>query len=516
MCAGKGSIMTDIFTLINNLSDDDIRLQLAFFDCVTIKGAAMETGSRLLSGMTDVANSLAQMFTSRLKLDYDYKKVSDMVDSRVAQLKPLQREQLLKMLEIKLMELVPSLQQLDINTQEGREKLSILVIDTAGSGYSVNRYMAPAHKLRIIADRYNAAFMDNLMQSLKNMTPEQLKEWSPIMDKAIGMADIETKRVVHKELMPDAFNGMGVLKCLRKQKTPMQLKLVIDCFGVAAFDYKAVEVKTMYQALRSFNKVSVYQLARLISIAVRKYDKPLYAADELMPSYVTGEEQVKADNEDKEYQVLVKQISEIAAQRAKNEKELENKEKQLEEAKERALAASEHYTNISLEFSELELKKDDYIAGLRTEAETKSYYARVNDAKRQLDRALEDSIAKKRRVEELNNQAAIAKDKKEFEEKQAEELMSAYNIKTDIRMNRLKRLWSAYYYRFTFKDAIFKHLAANYTRKQIVTIESMLKEIHDSRDWRVSLKDDRLYVYTGDKKPLVIICNDGILEDIEL
>lgn len=91
------------------------------------------------------------------------------------------------------MELVSLSQQIDINTQEGREKLSILVIDTAGSGYSISQYMAPAHKMRIITDKYNEAFMDNLMQSLKNMTPDQLKEWSPIMDKAIGMADIETK-----------------------------------------------------------------------------------------------------------------------------------------------------------------------------------------------------------------------------------------------------------------------------------------------------------------------------------
>ena len=48
--------MTDIFTLINQLPDDDIRLQLAFFDSVTLTSAAKETGSRLLSGFicTDV------------------------------------------------------------------------------------------------------------------------------------------------------------------------------------------------------------------------------------------------------------------------------------------------------------------------------------------------------------------------------------------------------------------------------------------------------------------------------
>ena len=71
--------MTDIFTLINQLSDDDIRLQLAFFDSVTLMSAAKETGSRLLSGMAEAASSLAQIFTDKLKMGYDYKKVSDMV-----------------------------------------------------------------------------------------------------------------------------------------------------------------------------------------------------------------------------------------------------------------------------------------------------------------------------------------------------------------------------------------------------------------------------------------------------
>ena len=107
--------------------------------------AAKETGSRLLSGMAEAASSLAQIFTDKLKMGYDYKKVSDMVEGRLTELKPVKREQLLKLMDIKLMELVSLSQQIDINTQEGREKLSILVIDTAGSGYSISQYMAPAH-----------------------------------------------------------------------------------------------------------------------------------------------------------------------------------------------------------------------------------------------------------------------------------------------------------------------------------------------------------------------------------
>lgn len=119
--------MTDIFTLINQLPDDDIRLQLAFFDSVTLTSAAKETGSRLLSGMADVANSFAQMFTDKLKVGYDYKKVSDMVDSRITELKAVKREQLLMMLDIKLMELVSLSHQIDISTQVAGKSFQYLL-----------------------------------------------------------------------------------------------------------------------------------------------------------------------------------------------------------------------------------------------------------------------------------------------------------------------------------------------------------------------------------------------------
>lgn len=50
--------------------------------------------------------------------------------------------------------------------------------------------------------------------------------------------------------------------------------------------------------------------------------------------------------------------------------------------------------------------------------ETKSYYARVNDVKRQLDRGLEDSEQKRRKKDELSNQVIIAQDRLELQEKE--------------------------------------------------------------------------------------------------
>ena len=59
--------MSDLYSILNNLTDDDIRLQLAFFDSVTIGNAVKETGSRIISGLADMANSFAEIFSSKLK-----------------------------------------------------------------------------------------------------------------------------------------------------------------------------------------------------------------------------------------------------------------------------------------------------------------------------------------------------------------------------------------------------------------------------------------------------------------
>lgn len=508
--------MINLFEIMTYLTDDDIRLQLAFFDCVTFTNAAKETGSRILSGLADVANSFAEIFSNKVKLEYDYKKVSDMVDNRVLQLKAVDREQLLSMLKIKLAELAGSQEQIDINTGNGQESLSQLIVTIAGNGYGINPYIAPAHKMTAISQKYNNAFMDNLSAAIKNMTVDQFKAWSLIMDRAIGMADIETKRAVHKELMPDSFNGMGVLKVLRKQKNNEQLKFVIECFGVEAFDYKTIEIRTMYQAIRRFNKISAFQFARLIDIAVRRYNRPLYAKDELMPSYKTGEDKVQADAKQKEYKALAGQVRNVLNEIDKCNKDIENKKKQLEEAQKRADKASQEYSEVSVNFSDLELKKDEYINGAHTENETKSYYSRVNDVKRQLDRSLEESEMRHKKCNELSNQVMILEEKSAAMQKQLESLNINFKNETEIKWKELKRLWSAYYYKFKFEDKLFEQLVSLYDNAQLVTIEAMLKEIHDSKNTEAYIKDGIMNVYTGDKKPAVIKCEGMTLEEIIL
>ena len=121
--------MSDLYSILNNLTDDDIRLQLAFFDSVTIGNAAKETGSRIISGLADMANSFAEIFSSKLKVEYDYKKVSDMVEAKYMQLKTADRVHLMSMLELKLLEIAGAQGSIDVSTVAGRDKLLMLVVN---------------------------------------------------------------------------------------------------------------------------------------------------------------------------------------------------------------------------------------------------------------------------------------------------------------------------------------------------------------------------------------------------
>ena len=159
----------------------------------------------------------------------------------------------------------------------------------------------------------------------------------------------------------------------------------------------------MYQAIRTFNKVSSLQLARMINIAVRRYNKPLYAKDELMPSYVAEDDKAKLE-QDMEYAALINQVKEIDGETDKLIKELEGIEKRQADAEEKLEKAKEHLDEVDKEFSELEAKKNEYMSGSHTEQETKSYYARVNEVKRQLDRASEEAGVRERKNQELLNQ----------------------------------------------------------------------------------------------------------------
>lgn len=500
--------MADLFDGIKMLSDNEIRMQLALFETVNFGNAVKETGYRFLAGLTDVVNAFAGMVSTKEPFEYELKKVSDMAHDRYLRYAAVGRSELDKMLKTKLIEQGRGIAGEEVSVDTDHEKLSLIIINSAAAGLNINKYITPAHKIEEIGIRYNSAFIANLHSYLVKMTESECREASQMMDMSLGMADMEVKRSVHKCLMPESFNGAGVIKVLRRQKKTDKLESVIECLGMEAFPYLDAEVRTIYQALRTLNRISDVQLARLVWKAAKAYGRKFYVREELLPSYISADIRAEEDAKEKVFRALIGQLESVRGDVGKCEREIENKERRLNETKAKMEEVSNQLEQSRSEFEQLEQKKDAYMNNAYSDQETRSYYSRVNEVKRRLDRAEEEYGRWEHKLNEqtgdvslLNSKLEVEKDRLETAEREADEKISEYAAK-------VRRNWVAYFFKFRFTDEIFKQIVIEFTRKELVYIEGMLKEMHDAKDMHIFLdKDNKVYVYIGKKAPAVIIYN---------
>ena len=99
--------MADIISEMDNMTDDEIRMQIALIDNVNIPNAVKETGHRLINVLADVANAFTESIGIKNSIDYEIKKVSDLVRDDTLKYKAVDRIQLKKMLWDRLCLMTP-------------------------------------------------------------------------------------------------------------------------------------------------------------------------------------------------------------------------------------------------------------------------------------------------------------------------------------------------------------------------------------------------------------------------
>ena len=129
-----------------------------------------------------------------------------------------------------------------------------------------------------------------------------------------------------------------------------------------------------------------------------------------------------------------------------------------------------------------ESRKDEYMNRTRPENETKDYYSEVNETKRRLDRAqaqLSKAGAKYREEEEKRSRA-------ESEKNTAMLNLEVVKRKTEEevreRAREIEKVWKAFFFRFSFEEDLFESVVIHFTRDEVLIIEEMLKELHESRN----------------------------------
>lgn len=196
----------------------------------------------------------------------------------------------------------------DMKDKEVKEQMSRYIIDEAASAYGINKYMSPAHKIEEISIRYNNAFLNNIMNQIRNLTAVQKKSYAEQVGRKLGVASMETNREVQKSLMPEKFNGEGIIDVLGRQRSTTKLEAAIRLLGEDAFWSTEAQVKTMYQAVRNMTRISKLQAAGYIWKVSHANDIKFYAPSDLMPSYIAADKKKAADDKDREYRVMCTQV----------------------------------------------------------------------------------------------------------------------------------------------------------------------------------------------------------------
>ena len=55
--------MAGLFEIFTRMTDDDIRIQIAFLKNITLANVAKETGNKMLGGFAGFANSITEAFS---------------------------------------------------------------------------------------------------------------------------------------------------------------------------------------------------------------------------------------------------------------------------------------------------------------------------------------------------------------------------------------------------------------------------------------------------------------------
>lgn len=496
--------MADIISEIDNMTDDEIRMQIALIDNVNIPNAVKETGHRLINVLADVANAFTESIGIKNSIDYEIKKVSDLVRDDTLKYKAVDRTQLKKMLWDRLCLMTPAIPKDEDNQKSTFEIVSKSIIDEAASVYMVNKYMSPAHKIEEISIRYNNAFLSNIMSQLRNLDALQKKEYAEQIGRRLGMASMDVKRQVQKTLMPEKFNGEGIIDALKKQRSTAKLEAVIKLLGFEAFKTPEAEIKTFYQALKSMTRISKMQAVRYVWKISKSGDKKFYVPVDLMPSYIPADEKAAADEAEKEYMLMCQQVDKAGKELDRCIKDEENKLSRLNDITEKYEAATSKYDEIQGEFQKLEDVKDDYIKNRKTEDESKRYYADVNETKRELDRNREDCEKKKKKLHDIEREYEESKRKTEEKRENASNLENIVKEQTLSRAKALKLKWCAFFFKFTFEDEVFESAVRQFNREELRNIEETLKEAHDSATMLAVGDEGQIKAYTGGKRTAVI------------
>jgi hypothetical protein len=474
--------MPDIYDGIKKMTDDEISMQIAFLNNVTLLNVAKETGNRVIGGLAELANAFTGAFSKKTTFDYQTTGVSDIVNDAYVKLKSKDRIQLEYELKTALQERCMDLTDELHGEQLGQERIAVILVNEAAKLYGIEKYKTPANKIEEISIQYNNAFLSALHNNLVRQDAREAAKSDQAIQNRLNEVSLDTKRELQQALMPKEFSGKGIGRILRLEKSVKYLSYTVTFLGPDCFDYISTNVSTVFHALKGFKRMQRVLLAQFVWKSRMAYGKKYTINTDLLPGFIPVNQRSAFIEEETAFRGTLTGRIEAEDNLKKCDIAIEKTELQLAELKDRLELEQRDYDEVQMKFMGLESRKDEYVTGKRSDAESKVYYSDVNETKRQLDRALADYNKRKSHVKELEDKLKSLA----TERNRALLNLEVNKKKTDEKVvelsQRMMKKWVAYYYKFKFENGIFERIVIDFTNSEILCIEEMLKEMHDSKD----------------------------------
>ena len=466
--------MANLIEQLQNLTVNEIKLEVALLKEINIVNAAKETGNRMMGALAKAATSIFQAVSENSSIDYEVVRMADIIREGTRDISDDDKEKVIELLKEQLIAKCGI-----IDTESGKisdDRLSVMVVSEAAKMYNIPRYATFANKINQINIYYNKDFLRALHEIIKAQNPDEAVDFENRLQKRLDIISLDAKRDLQKKLFPKEFSGKGIARVLRSERGTKYLEEAVAIMGIECFDYISAYSYTAVQSLKGLNRMSRSVLAQLVWRAyTRNKTNPLVDKTKL-PSYINDDEAVQADALEADFKHLVKKRIDSDKELDTLRKSIEKNEEEIRKITEKLEAQQETYERLAGEFAELEKEKEAYMSGSRPEPDTKRYYSQVNSVKRQIDNAESALNVIKGRYEET----VVKGDnlKKEYDNKTIEcsQLQSDTNVQLLARSEDLKKRWQNFYSGISFDDNVFGQVVLTFSRKEVILIEEMLAE----------------------------------------
>lgn len=515
--------MITIFDGFARLSDDELRGQIAILSRVTL--------SNTIKGIWQARNVRKQIEESYNSLSGEDRAV---LDSKLKQ---------------DFIDKCNSLggYKFDENTTE--EEIHLAVIYEASKVYMIDEGKTPATKMDEIHEEYYSHYLRVLQRKLERMEEKERLQMENRIQREITKRDINQMRQLAVEFMLKEFNGTNVLAAITSSHNTIKLKRVIDVCGMGIFDGIEGVISTANDSVLMFCRMERALLAQAVWMAVNGYGKRIRLNDDLMPSFSNGLLQEETEKE-KRLLILIsreaqlnKTLRGILGDIDKNNKNLETREElfckdteRLNQLSEEQDALTEIRNKLIVDGTDIKERYEQYVKDnpVRNNQDMLFQYLKNNYESlarniRNTDSRLLDNGKKLEKLKEslCNQQKQITVLKDTLKELR-ETLVSHVNEFNDVIMQLeneagylsrvLERKWAKFYPVLTFESKVYEMTVKQFTQREIVAIERMLKEFEEcsNKEAFARRKDHILICFVAGGKYAKILFKDNHILEIQV